>query len=460
MARRLRRRNTQLEAVLREAGWSQEKLAAHFRIVAAEIGALECRTVTRSHVSQWIAGSRPKDPAPRILCETLSRRLRRIVTLDEVGLLTDGAEQTAPAWEADTLTALARLGDGDMDMNRRQALYSMAGAALPSDTWWAEKLDRAQQRPALSKRLVTADDVESVREMMTFFSRRDQRYGGRAGRPTLVTYLRTDVADLLLRRFPAEDVRRSLFAAASELVYLAGWMAFDASQHATAQPNFSLAVTLAAEAGDAPLAGHILRAMAHQALDLGHGDLALSYASASLSDRRYGQASPREKALLGVIHARSLATTGQKADARTALMRAENDLRRAEPGDDEPGRVWFFTEAALAHETARTLTVLGDLKAAEAEFQRSVRTRKAQPFARTHSVTLGYLGNVQIRQGQVDAACASWTDALDAMQGVQSGRARDTVIQMRRALSPVIRRGGRTAAELDQQARAVLSRVG
>lgn len=106
------------------------------------------------------------------------------------------------------------------------------------------------------------------------------------------------------------------------------------------------------------------------------------------------------------------------------------------PETGEPGRVSFFTEAALAHKTACTLRDLGDLKAAEAEFKRSVRTRRAQSHARTHSVTLSYLGAVQVQQGHLEAACSTWSQALDAMSGVQSGRAREAVIQNNPAWEP------------------------
>ncbi|MFB6478952.1 hypothetical protein ACFCXF_03780 [Streptomyces virginiae] len=142
-----------------------------------------------------------------------------------------------------------------------------------------------------------------------------------------------------------------------------------------------------------------------------------------------------------------------------ALLRAEDDLRHAESGDGEPARVFFFCEASLGEETARTLQDLGDLRGAEREFQRSVRTRRAQPFARTHAVTLGLLGAVQIQCGAVDAACATWSQALDTMQGVQSGRALDTVVQMRRSLSPYRGRGGTLLAQLDDRARTVISRL-
>ncbi|MEU9001836.1 hypothetical protein [Streptomyces sp. NPDC048551] len=125
-----------------------------------------------------------------------------------------------------------------------------------------------------------------------------------------------------------------------------------------------------------------------------------------------------------------------KKEALAALTRASTDLAAADPGIEEPDRVAFFAEASLSHEMACTLRDLGDLKGAEAAFRRSVRTR-ALPYARTHAVTLGYLGDVQVRQGHLDDACQTWTRALDAMAGIRSGRARDTVVQMRRSLSPV-----------------------
>ncbi|WP_324290592.1 hypothetical protein [Streptomyces sp. H27-H5] len=74
-------------------------------------------------------------------------------------------------------------------------------------------------------------------------------------------------------------------------------------------------------------------------------------------------------------------------------------------------------------------------------------------------MTLGYLGDVQVRQGHLDDACQTWTRALDAMAGIRSGRARDTVVQMRRSLSPVKGRGGHMAADLDQRARELLAHV-
>ncbi|KAB7835520.1 Tat pathway signal protein [Streptomyces mobaraensis] len=458
-------RNTRLAAALREVGWSQEQTAQHFARAAREAGAVELTGATRSHIAQWVRGVQPSGQAPRILCETLSRGLGRVVTPAELGLTTGESTGQQGPWSTDPLRALVDIGGKDLDMERRRILagtaYSVAALTLPDAAWWEQAPQQARERRPLTPRTADAADVDSVREMAAFFSRRDQRRGGADGRAALVAYLRTDIATYLSGRFTTEQVRREMFTAGGEMAYLAGWTAFDASEHGLAQQYFALALRLAAEADDAPLAGHILRAMAHQAVDLHHTNAAVDLADASLQQGRYAQAGPREKALLGVVHARALAVAGRKDDALAACLRAEDDLSNARAGDDEPGRVWFFAEASLAHETACTLRDLGDLAAAEREFRRSVRTRRRQTFARTHSVTLGYLGAVQASQGSLEAACATWHQALDAMGGIHSGRARETVVQMRRSLSPFRRRGGDSAATaLDARARAALSRVG
>ncbi|MGW1974130.1 Tat pathway signal protein [Streptomyces sp. NPDC001889] len=466
MARtRNRTRNHLLAAVISEIGWSQEQVAAHVRRVAAELGAHQLTTVTRSNVSQWILGSQPSGSAARIVSETLSRGLGRTLTLAGLGFAPQGEEpQAEPDWTTETSSLLADLGECDMDTGRRQVLatsaYSLAGLALPPDAWWDNAPRRAAPRTARNA-TVAAADVDSVREMTAFFSRRDQKRGGADGRTALVAYLRTDVTNYLKSPATDDTVSRDLRSAAGELAYLAGWTAFDTREHHTAQRWFTLAVRLAAEADDPPLAGHILRAMAHQAADLGHGHQAANLAEASLERGRYARATARERALLGVVHARALATDGQRRAALAALARAEADLDQAEATEqDEPGRVFFFQRASLAHETARTLHTLGDLDGAIAQFTHSAQTRRKQTFRRTHSVTLGYLGSAQAEHGTLDAAIATWTEALDSMDGVHSGRARETVVQMRRALSPFRNRCHRPAADLDDRARALLGRIG
>jgi hypothetical protein len=364
------------------------------------------------------------------------------------------------AWDADTLAGLTDLGSKFVDLTRRGLLgiaaFSAVATALPSDSWWTEMARRSAERAARGIRSVGLGDIEAVRESVTFFSRMDQRHGGGHARAAAMQYLTDDVKRLLNGSFASDALRREMFSAASELAYVAGWMAFDNAEHGVAQGLFTSSVKLAAEAEDPAMAAHTLRAMAHQAIDLGHLSQGQELAAASVDGNRYEAAAPRERALLGVVHARALAATGQKSAASSALLQAERDLSAATPGSDEPARVFFFGEASLAHETGNTLRDIGDLAGAEQQLEHSVATRKATTFKRTHAVTLGYLGDVQARRGELELASATWSAALDAMDGVQSARARQTIVEMRSALAKHATTNSDIAI-LDERARAYLA---
>ncbi|MGC4971808.1 Tat pathway signal protein [Streptomyces sp. DT199] len=460
-----RERNVALAALLREAGWSQPQAAAAVARVAAESGVRELEAISRSHISMWVLGTKPSGRAPHILRETLSRRLGRHLTVADLGLEEEptGTTDTGSDWSVDPLTALAELGSDDLDMHRRKLLstaaYSAAGLALPTASWWAAAPAAAAKRRPASSRSVTQADIDDVRDLTVYYSARDQQRGGASGRKALASHLLDGAVPLLGGRFRTDQLRRDTYSAVAEMTYLAGWMAFDASEHRTAQRYLTIAARIAAEAGDGPLGGHVLRALAHQAVDLGHPRRALALADASMSRDRYGQASHREKALLAIVHARALASDGDRAGTLAAISRAERDLARAD-ATEAPARVGFFQEASLAHETACALRDMGQPRDAEIHFKRSVATRRRQQFARTHSVTLGYLGAVQVQQGRLEEACATWNEALDAMAGIQSGRARDVIVRMQSDISPVRQRGGRHVAELDRRARGMLRVIG
>ncbi|MFD0551600.1 hypothetical protein ACFQ0X_22215 [Streptomyces rectiviolaceus] len=293
-----RERNEELAALLEEARWSRAQATAAYNRVADETLNGEVREnskIGRSHVSMWVGGVQPSGIAPAILCQALSRRLKREITPQEVGF----AASTSPAqealdWRADPLIALSDLGSG-VDTDRRRLLaggvYSAAALILPDEAWWDAMATPPSEEPPDKKR-VGSGDVETVRQLTLAFSRMDQRRGGGHGRLTVDEYLRHEAHDYLRGRFADDETRRAMFSASAELAYLSGWMAFDNSEHAIALQRFNTAVKLAARSGDAPLSGHILRAMAHQALDLGFRREALKLAQASVHGQRYASATP------------------------------------------------------------------------------------------------------------------------------------------------------------------------
>lgn len=456
-----RTRNERLDALLREAGWSRAQAANAYNCIAGANGLHNHTKIGRSHISMWVGGTKPSGEAPVILCQALSRRLKRLVTPSELGLSApDAQEHDAPGWQTDPLTELAELGGTELDFGRRHlltnAVYSTAALALPDHHWW-RTMAALPPADTQARHRVCPADIETVRDLTAAFSRVDQQRGGGHGRKAVVQYLRSDVAALLQGSFSDESVQRDMFAAAGELSYLAGWMAFDNSEHALAQRYFVLAVKLAARADNPPLTGHILRAMAHQALDLGAPKQALDLSAASVDGPRYTNATPRERALIGVVHARALAANGQRQAAARTLLQAEDDLAAANAGITEPHRTFFFGEAALAHETARTLIALGDAPGALRQYQRSIRKRGIT-FRRTHAVTLGHLGTTHLAQGNLEEACTVWSTALDTVEdGVHSGRARQAIADMRTQLSPYRRRKIPLVTDLDTRAAQYLA---
>ncbi len=113
---------------------------------------------------------------PVVLCEALSRRLGRTVTLDELGLTVQLlSARAALDWRADTLIALTDLGKVDVDMERRLVLaaatYSVAALAVPDEPWWTQMAARGTARATASARGVGRGDLETVREIASIRTR-------------------------------------------------------------------------------------------------------------------------------------------------------------------------------------------------------------------------------------------------------------------------------------------------
>ena len=292
--------------------------------------------------------------------------------------------------------------------------------------------------------------------MFAILSRADEQFGGGHARLAVVQYLTTDVAGYLRGRFATEDDRKAMFSAASQIAWLAGWKGFDSSEHGLAQRYFVQSVRLANEADDRALASFTLRAMAHQAVDLGHGQQALELADSALY-WSHSRATPAATALFTTLTARGYAAIGDRKRTIAAITKAEGLLSSADPVS-EP--VWIqttqFTEAALAHETGRALQDLGDLAESERQFRRSVTTRNQTAKRRTHALTVAYLAEVQCAQGRLQDATKNWNLALDSLCGVTSGRTHGAVKNIRTRLSNFGPRLPAFAQRLDRRAAAYL----
>jgi len=463
MSRAGRQRNERLLAIIKACGWSYDACARAIRAVAKECGD-DLSSLHRSHVAHWISGVRPSGRTPQHLAEAASRRLGWQVTFSDLGLDAGDGDEPARAdldWDRDPVIDLVVVGRADLERRdfAKTALYSLAALAVPLDHW-REIAERGKRARVRGGGAVGAGEVEAVRHMIATFSQADERYGGGHARLAIVAYLTADVAGYLRGSFASDQDRRAMFSAAAELTYLAGWKAFDSGQHGVAQRYYLKALRLANEADDGPLGGFVLRAMAHQAVDLGHGQACLRLAESALEwSRRNG--TPGASALFTVVKARGYAAGRQAKPTTTALRSAEQLLGRVD-WNAEP--IWIhrmgFGEPSLANQTAQALRDLGDLAGAEREFRRSTATRDGTAHRRIHALTLANLADVQHTRGQVSDACTNWSASLDSMTGLQSARARQAVLNLRRRIATLGPRQPAFARQLDQRAAAILGTAG
>ncbi|MBK3585643.1 tetratricopeptide repeat protein, partial [Streptomyces sp. MBT57] len=146
--------------------------------------------------------------------------------------------------------ALSALGLPDMDSITRRTKTALPGAVR-----------------------VGQGEVAAVRHMVKALGDSASELGGGHARHLAVRYLTQDVAPWLEGHF-TEATGRDLFAATSQLVHLAGWMAQDEGDtpelRGLAQRYYAHSFRLAAEAGDPELSATALRGLAVQCIDLGY----------------------------------------------------------------------------------------------------------------------------------------------------------------------------------------------
>jgi tetratricopeptide (TPR) repeat protein len=460
MARNPRQRNELLAALIAVSGWSYEACAGAIRAVDAETGDAMA-SCQRSHVAKWVAGIQPSARAPHVIAEAFSRRLGYLVTPADLGFAVEDATShrlNGPDWwRRDPVADLVTVGRADLQRRTlaATALYSLAALAVPLEAW--HDIAERGRRATAAGATIGQGEIDSVRQMIAAFSSADERFGGGNGRTAAAAYLATDVAGYLRSSFRTEEARREMFSAAAELAYLVGWKAFDSSEHGLAQTYHLRALRLANDAGDGPLGGFILRAMAHQAVDLGHGQACLQLAESSLQWSRTN-GTPGATALFTVVKARGYAAQRQSRDA-VATMRDAERLLGAVDWASEP--IWIhrmgFGEPSLANQTAQCLRDLGDLAEAERQFRRSVATRNGSVHRRIHALTLANLADIEFTRGELTGACQHWSRALDNMTGLQSARAHQAVRNLRKRLATLGQRMPADARQLDQRAATLVT---
>jgi hypothetical protein len=428
MAARPRISNNALAALIAEARWTNGQLASAVNRVGADAG-LQL-SYDDSAVCHWLTGTIPRTRVRPLVCEALSRRLGRPVTIASAGLGPAGTGQhTSP----DIVTGLIDLGSADMDPTRRAVLgaaglYS-AALAIPG---WADVSRRFALLRTNPHVHIGQADVDAVRAMTDHLSSLDDQFGGRIVRPMAAAFLVNTIAPCL-HAGAAQDVRAEMLAAAADHCYLTGYMAMDERADGLAQRYYLKALELAGQAQDHLTYCTTLRGMSVQAVDLRHTRDALQLADAAAAASPH--AGPRMLAFLTGQQAHAAAQSGDRAQALRMLRTAETAMDRAESPATTFGS---YDPASLNYHIAQVRHELGDRKASIAALETADRLRH-QVYRRARVRHLGTLAERKLQIGWLEDACRDWDRMLDDYPAVRSGRCDDRFTAMMSALRPHLR---------------------
>ncbi|MCX5411187.1 sporulation protein [Streptomyces sp. NBC_00059] len=494
MSREQRGPNEKLGTVLALAGISNAGLARRVNDLGAQRG-LTLR-YDKTSVARWVAkGMVPQGAAPHLIAAAIGAKLGRPVPLHEIGLAdADPAPEVGLAFPRDVGEAVRSATDlYRLDLAGRRGgggiWQSLAGSfavsayATPASRWLITPADpsvargpSAVQDPApgpegahgapggipvqpgpdtasdVSLLRVGHSDVTKLREAAQDARRWDSKYGGGDWRSSMVPEcLRVDAAPLLLGSY-SDEVGRALFGASAELTRLAGWMAFDTGQQEAAQRYYIQALRLARAAADVPLGGYVLASMSLQATYRGFADEGVDLAQAAV-ERNRGLATARTMSFFRLVEARAHAKAGDAPAAGAALRAAESWLERSRTGDSDPAWLGFYSYDRFAADAAECYR---DLKAPRQvrRFTEQALSKPTDEFVRSHGLRLVVSAVAELESGNLDAACAAGTRAVEVAGRISSARTTEYVRDLLHRLEPY---GDEPrVAELRERARPLL----
>jgi hypothetical protein len=473
MSREPRGPNEKLGTVLALAGISNAGLARRVNDLGAQRG-LTLR-YDKTSVARWVSkGMVPQGAAPHLIAAAIGSKLGRPVPLHEIGLAdADPAPEVGLAFPRDigqavrSATELYRLdlagrrGGGGIWQSLAGS-FAVSAYATPASRWLITPADPSVARePKDAEGSVGLDglpqrvghsDVTKLREAAVDARRWDSKYGGGDWRSSMVPEcLRVDAAPLLLGSY-SDEVGRSLFGATAELTRLAGWMAFDTGQQEAAQRYYIQALRLARAAADVPLGGYVLATMSLQATYRGFADEGVDLAQAAV-ERNRGLATARTMSFFRLVEARAQAKAGDGPACGAALKSAEGWLERSRSGDPDPSWLDFYTHerfAADAAECYRDLRLPRQVR----RFTEQALARPTEEYVRSHGLRLVVSAVAELESGNLDAACAAGTRAVEVAGRISSARTMEYVRDLLHRLEPY---GDEPrVAELRERARPLL----
>jgi hypothetical protein len=409
-----------------ELGFIDDDPTAGLTMAGMAAPVLGIADVVDPHAGNALAGSSPgntTESSPSLVLRTEPAELRGIPVerREFLRMMAAGGVAVVPVGAA---TALGAAAGGD------EAIWDRLSAALRQRSPVTPEL--AQQLSQHTAGLFGLEERVPARMLMG-------RVAGHLGTLTQ-----------LLEATTRSPLRRELASTAGETAALAGWLAFDLRDNASALAYYRVAIEAAREADDPALWACVLGYESYQPGATGRHEQACALLTEA-QRRIGGGASPLTRSWLAAREAEEQAARGDGQAAAAALGRAQEHFDRAEPVD----RVWtsFFDRGRLDGMRVTTYTRLRRPTAAYAAATEALRA--AGPAAtKKRSLLLADVAEVQVQRRDVDAACRFAADALAIVAQTDFSVGLAKLQRVRERLAPW--QSAQPVRDLDEQLRVLV----
>lgn len=423
--------NVLLDALIDEAGFSHAGFAARINERGKRYG-IDLH-YDHASVARWRRDHAvPRDRVPEIICEVLTTRLGRMITLAGSGL--DRTDITRPADASlpqaiDHAAAFWRSDAKRIKSTAAKPVMSGPAAIAPVFEWEnpPDDLDVSNHGP----RAVTATDVTMVIEARARYEQMYRRVGGVPVLPRVIGFLDERVAPLLRDSYDDATGRR-LMRAAGGVVAIGGICLYDTDRQAAAQRYFFDALRLAKASGDRGFGGYIVALLANQSMCLGRYQQVVQYAETAMRGART-HLSPALMIDLCTLQARAYARMGDRARCHEQMRRAEKLSQRVRTSE-EPPETGYVQPGLAEVQYAEALRQLGELGPAQSYAEEALATAD-QCHVRGQVHRYATLAIVLAARGELEQGADAALKMLDRAQGMESRRIRDRVLAVSEAIS-------------------------
>jgi hypothetical protein len=443
--------NLLLDALIDEAGMSHDGLAARVNRLGERYGL----TLLYDHASvrRWIRDHTiPRGQVPELVCEVLSERLGRSVSIADVGMSGAGRQSpdgTSLPQEMDRATAMWR-GDLKQVTALRNAELLRGPAAIAPVFEWENPPDDCDVARLYVPRLNDAT-LSHFRVARLRYERMYRQVGGVPIRPRVVTFLNERAAPLIKSAYD-NATGREMYRAVGGLVALAGVCAYDANLQGIAQRYFFQALRMAKASGDRGFGGYVVALLANQAFYLGSFRHVVQYGETAL--RGAGRwLTPAIVTDLSTLQAKAYARMGDRAGCHVSMRRSEEMVTRIRMADELPEADYAVQAGHVEVQHAEALRSLGDMAAAGGYAQRATAIAGGS-HARGQVHRYATLAMILAGERDADAAADVAGKMLDLAVGMESGRVYDRVRAVRDAI--IAHADGAVAHELSDRVQDVI----